>query len=75
MTVVDLARLQFASTSVYHYLFAPLTIGLALITAMLQTRWHRTGEQEYLRLTRFFGTRLAWRCRPGRWRTSRCCCS
>jgi len=58
MSVVDLARLQFASTSIYHFLFVPLTIGLSLITAMLQTRWYRTGEPEYLRLTRFFGTLL-----------------
>ena len=58
MSTVDLARLQFASTSIYHFLFVPLTIGLALLTAFLQTRWHRTDEPEYLRLTRFFGTLL-----------------
>jgi cytochrome bd ubiquinol oxidase subunit I len=55
---VDLARIQFASTSIYHFLFVPLTIGLALLTALLQTRWHRTKEPEYLRLTKFFGTLL-----------------
>jgi cytochrome bd ubiquinol oxidase subunit I len=58
VSTVDLARLQFASTSIYHFLFVPLTIGLALVTALLQTRWHRTDEPEYLRLTRFFGTLL-----------------
>ncbi|MFR9805228.1 cytochrome ubiquinol oxidase subunit I [Pseudonocardia sp. RS010] len=58
MSVVDLARLQFASTSIYHFLFVPLTIGLALITAFLQTRWHRSRQPEYLRLTRFFGVLL-----------------
>src|SRR6201991_3717958 len=58
MSAVDLARLQFAMTSIYHFLFVPVTIGLALLTALLQTRWHRTGEPEYLRLTRFFGTLL-----------------
>src|ERR1700754_2066170 len=58
MSAVDLARLQFASTSIYHFLFVPLTIGLALLTALLQTRWHRTGQAEYLRLTRFFGALL-----------------
>ena len=46
MSTVDLARMQFASTSIYHFLFVPLTIGLALLTAVLQTRWHRTGESE-----------------------------
>src|SRR4051812_49513149 len=50
--------MQFASTSIYHFLFVPLTIGLALLTALLQTRWHRTDRPEYLRLTRFFGTLL-----------------
>jgi cytochrome d ubiquinol oxidase subunit I len=58
VSAVDLARLQFASTSIYHFLFVPVTIGLALLTALLQTRWHRSGEREYLRLTRFFGTLL-----------------
>ena len=52
MSAVDLARLQFASTSIYHFLFVPLTIGLALLTAVLQTRWHRTDAPEYLRLTK-----------------------
>jgi cytochrome d ubiquinol oxidase subunit I len=55
---VDLARIQFATTSIYHFLFVPLTIGLALLTALLETRWHRTRQAEYLRLTRFFGTLL-----------------
>jgi len=55
---VDLARLQFAATSIYHFLFVPVTIGLAFLVAILQTAWHRRGDQEYLRLTRFFGTLL-----------------
>jgi len=55
---VDLARLQFAATSIYHFLFVPVTIGLAFLVAILQTRWHRNGDQDYLRLTRFFGTLL-----------------
>jgi cytochrome d ubiquinol oxidase subunit I len=58
VSTVDLARMQFASTSIYHFLFVPLTIGLAFITALLQTRWHRTDAPEYLRLTKFFGTLL-----------------
>jgi cytochrome d ubiquinol oxidase subunit I len=58
MSSVDLARLQFAMTSVYHFLFVPLTIGLSFLTALLQTSWHRKGSPEYLRLTRFFGTLL-----------------
>ena len=54
----DLARWQFAFTSVNHFLFIPVTIGLAFLTALLQTAWHRRGSPEYLRLTRFFGTLL-----------------
>ena len=58
MSNVDLARWQFAFTSVNHFLFVPVTIGLAFLTALLQTAWHRSGRDEYLRLTRFFGTLL-----------------
>jgi cytochrome bd ubiquinol oxidase subunit I len=53
-----LARWQFAFTSVNHFFFVPVTIGLAVLTAMLQTAWHRRRSPEYLRLTRFFGTLL-----------------
>ncbi|HUK70555.1 MAG TPA: cytochrome ubiquinol oxidase subunit I [Streptosporangiaceae bacterium] len=46
---VDLARIQFAFTSVNHFFFVPVTIGLAFLTALLQTAWHRSGREEYLR--------------------------
>jgi len=55
---VDLARIQFAFTSINHFFFVPVTIGLAFLTALLQTAWHRSRRDEYLRLTRFFGTLL-----------------
>ena len=55
---LDLARWQFAFTSINHFFFIPITIGLAFLTALLQTAWHRSGREEYLRLTRFFGTLL-----------------
>jgi cytochrome bd-type quinol oxidase subunit 1 len=58
MASVDLARFQFAMTSIYHFLFVPLTMGLAFLTALLQTAWYRGGREEYRRLTRFFGTLL-----------------
>ena len=58
MTNVDLARFQFAWTSVNHFFFVPVTIGLALLTALLQTWWYRNKNPELLRLTRFFGTLL-----------------
>ena len=51
-----LARWQFGLTTVYHFLFVPITIGLATTTAVFQTAWVRTGKVEYLRITRFFGT-------------------
>jgi cytochrome d ubiquinol oxidase subunit I len=55
-TTVDLARIQFATTSLYHFLFVPLTLGLAPLVAVMQTIWYRTGDVAWLRLTRFFGT-------------------
>jgi cytochrome d ubiquinol oxidase subunit I len=55
---VGLARVQFASTTIYHFLFVPVTIGLAFLVAILQTSWHRSGDPERRRLTRFFGTLL-----------------
>jgi len=58
VSAVDLSRLQFATTSIYHFLFVPLTIGLAFLTAILQTLWYRKGHAEHLRLTRLFGTLL-----------------
>jgi cytochrome d ubiquinol oxidase subunit I len=58
MTNVDLARVQFASTTIYHFLFVPVTIGLAFLVAILQTMWTRSGNPEHRRLTRFFGTLL-----------------
>ena len=54
----DLARVQFAFTSINHFFFVPITIGLAFLTALLQTAWYRSKREEYLRLTRFFGTLL-----------------
>jgi cytochrome bd ubiquinol oxidase subunit I len=57
-SAVDLARFQFATTSIYHFLFVPLTLGLAPLVATMQTIWHRTGNDAWLRLTRFFGTLL-----------------
>ncbi|OPG13235.1 cytochrome ubiquinol oxidase subunit I [Microbispora sp. GKU 823] len=55
MDALDLARWQFGVTTVYHFLFVPLTIGLGVYVAGLQTAWHLTGKEHYLRLTKFFG--------------------
>src|SRR5215469_15325965 len=54
----DLARWQFATTTIYHFLFVPVTIGLAFLVAILETAWYRTDDPEYKRMTRFFGTLL-----------------
>ena len=56
ITTVELARAQFAMTSLYHFLFVPLTLGLAPLVAVMQTKWYRSGDEDWLRLTRFFGT-------------------
>ncbi|MEW1653955.1 MULTISPECIES: cytochrome ubiquinol oxidase subunit I [unclassified Streptomyces] len=50
-----LARWQFGITIVYHFLFVPLTISLAALTAGLQTAWVRTEKEKYLRATKFWG--------------------
>jgi cytochrome bd ubiquinol oxidase subunit I len=55
MESLDIARWQFGITTVYHFLFVPLTIGLSFVVAWFQTRWHRTGDDRYLRLTKFYG--------------------
>ncbi len=55
MEVIGLARLQFAVTTLYHFIFVPLTIGLSLIVAIMQTLYVRTGDESYKRMTKFWG--------------------
>ncbi|MEV4311350.1 cytochrome ubiquinol oxidase subunit I [Actinocrispum sp. NPDC049592] len=55
MDVLDLARWQFGITTVYHFLMVPLTIGLAVLVAGMQTAWVRTGKQKYFAMTKFWG--------------------
>ena len=55
MDALTLARWQFAATTVYHFLFVPITIGTGFFVAGLQTAWYRTGNDKYLRATKFFG--------------------
>ncbi|MFI6870440.1 cytochrome ubiquinol oxidase subunit I [Nocardia sp. NPDC050406] len=55
MSVVDVARWQFGITTVYHFIFVPLTIGLAPFVAGMQTAWVITGKEHWKRLTKFFG--------------------
>lgn len=56
MDPLILARIQFASTTIFHYLFVPLSIGLALIIAIMQTKYYRTGNDTYKKMTKFWGT-------------------
>ena len=55
MNTLELARLQFGVTTVFHFIFVPLSIGLAVWVAYCQTRWQRSGDEVYLRMTRFWG--------------------
>jgi cytochrome bd ubiquinol oxidase subunit I len=58
MTALELARWQFGITTLYHFIFVPVTIGLAICVAYFQTRWYRSGEEHWLRSTRFWGKLL-----------------
>jgi cytochrome d ubiquinol oxidase subunit I len=55
MDVLLLARLQFALTIIYHFFFVPLTLGLSLVVAILETIYVKTGNEKYKRLTKFWG--------------------
>jgi cytochrome d ubiquinol oxidase subunit I len=55
MDAIDLARWQFGITTVYHFLFVPITIGLSALVAGLHTAWYRTGKVKYRQLTQFWG--------------------
>jgi len=58
MDVLTLARLQFGVTTVYHFFFVPLTIGLAILVAMMQTFHVATGNEKFKRMTQFWGKLL-----------------
>jgi len=55
MDVLDLSRWQFGITTVYHFFFVPITLGLVWFVAAFQTAWHISGKEKYLKLTKFFG--------------------
>lgn len=55
MDVLSLSRLQFAMTAGFHFLFVPLTLGLSLLLALMESRYVLTGNPLYLRMTRFWG--------------------
>jgi cytochrome d ubiquinol oxidase subunit I len=55
MDVLALSRLQFAVTTMFHFIFVPLTLGLSVLTAWFETKYVRTGDATYLRMTKFWG--------------------
>jgi cytochrome d ubiquinol oxidase subunit I len=55
VSTLDLSRWQFGITTVYHFIFVPLTIGLAPLVAIMQTAWYRTRDERWYRLSTFFG--------------------
>ena len=55
MASLALARWQFAITTVYHFFFVPLTLGLSILVALMETRYVRTGDETYRRMTQFWG--------------------
>ncbi len=55
MDAVLLARLQFALTALFHFIFVPLTLGLVILVAIMETIYAKTGDETYLRMTKFFG--------------------
>ncbi|RLE16520.1 MAG: cytochrome ubiquinol oxidase subunit I [Acidobacteria bacterium] len=55
MDVLTLSRLQFAVATYFHFLFVPLTLGLSLLVAIMETMYVKTGDEEYKRITKFWG--------------------
>ncbi len=55
MNALALARWQFAITTVYHFFFVPLTLGLSILVAIMETLYVRSGNEVYKRMTKFWG--------------------
>jgi cytochrome d ubiquinol oxidase subunit I len=55
MDALALARLQFAATTIYHFFFVPLTLGLGPLVAIVQTLYYRSGDEVYKRMAQFWG--------------------
>lgn len=54
MSVVDWSRWQFALTAMYHWLFVPLTLGISVIVAIMETIYYRTRSKKWLDMTKFW---------------------
>jgi len=55
MDVLMLSRLQFAVATFFHFLFVPLTLGLSILVAFMETKYVRSGDETYLKMTKFWG--------------------
>ncbi len=55
MDVLMLSRLQFAAATMFHFLFVPLTLGLSVLIAWMETKYVRTGDKAYRRMAQFWG--------------------
>ncbi|MCX8027340.1 MAG: cytochrome ubiquinol oxidase subunit I [Thermodesulfovibrionales bacterium] len=55
MDVLMLSRIQFAITAAFHFIFVPLTLGLSLLIAYMETKYVKTGDETYLKMTKFWG--------------------
>ena len=55
MDVLMLSRLQFAGATFFHFLFVPLTLGLSILIAIMETDYVRTGDEDYRRMAKFWG--------------------
>jgi cytochrome d ubiquinol oxidase subunit I len=55
LDVLALSRLQFAVATYFHFLFVPLTLGLSMLVAIMETQYVRTGDEDYKRMTKFWG--------------------
>lgn len=55
MDVVWLSRLQFASATFFHFLFVPLTLGLSILVAIMETKYAKTNDETYLQMAKYWG--------------------
>jgi cytochrome d ubiquinol oxidase subunit I len=65
MDALTLARLQFGLTATFHFFLVPLTLGLSILVALMETLYVRTGDELYLRMTKFWGKLFVINCAVG----------
>ena len=53
-SLIDWSRAQFALTAIYHWIFVPLTLGLAVIMGIMETAYYRTGDEFWKRTAKFW---------------------